>query len=209
MKNVFISKNPLLQHRLTMMRDKDTPVEVFRLLMKESGALLGYELAGSLQSQSRTIETPLEVIDAPFFNQTIVFVAILRAALGYVDGLIQYFPKSNIGHLGMYRDEMTLKPVWYYKNLPKNLGNSVVVLTDPMLATGGSILAGIEFLKEQGCTDNIRVASLIAAPEGVKNVHAKYPETPIHLAALDRQLNENGYILPGLGDAGDRQYGTM
>ena len=192
-----------------MMRDKDTPVEVFRLLMKESGALLGYELAGSLQSQSRTIETPLEVIDAPFFNQTIVFVAILRAALGYVDGLIQYFPKSNIGHLGMYRDEMTLKPVWYYKNLPKNLGNSVVVLTDPMLATGGSILAGIEFLKEQGCTDNIRVASLIAAPEGVKNVHAKYPETPIHLAALDRQLNENGYILPGLGDAGDRQYGTM
>lgn len=208
MKNVHICSHPFLQHRLTILRDKRTSYPLFRRTLIECGALMSCELGRHFAMETVSIETPLEEMQSPRMQTRVTFVVILRAALGFVDGLTHFLPEAKIGHIGMYRDERTLEPVSYYQKLPGDITSTTVVLADPMLATGGSLLAAMKRLAEIGCRRNIMVACLLAAPEGVQAFHGEYPEIPIYTAALDRQLNSNGYILPGLGDAGDRQYGT-
>lgn len=207
--NVHLCDNPLIQHRLSILRDKHTGSAEFRRNLIECGSLMAYEIAATFPTTPYEVETPLERAAGLQISVSITLVAILRAALGFVDGLSTYLPQARIGHIGLYRNEKTLEPVQYYIKLPSNLSEDRVILADPMLATGGSLLAGLDLLLEKGCSaTNIVIASLLAAPEGIRHVHSYYPDIPIFTAAIDRQLNEHGYILPGLGDAGDRQYGT-
>jgi len=205
---ITVVDHPLVQHKLTLMRDEKTPSNVFRQLLREVSLLLGYEVLRDLDMTEVTITTPLGTMQAPALSgKKLVLVPILRAGQGLLDGLLELVPSARVGHIGLYRDHDTLRPVQYYLKLPADIGARSVVLLDPMLATGNSAVAAISRLKEAGAQD-IRFLCLLAAPEGVKAVAASHPDVRIFTAAVDDRLDENGYIVPGLGDAGDRMYGT-
>lgn len=207
MSNVFASPHPLVAHKLTKLRDQNTNPKKFRELIREMAALLAYEATADLVVQPKPVETPLENMNGTVLQEKIGLVPILRAGLGMVEGIWELMPSAEVWHIGLYRDERTLKPVEYYNKLPVEPTVSVCLILDPMLATGGSAVATIDVLKRWG-VKKIKFVGIIGAPEGIALMHQHHPEVPIYLAAVDRQLNEHGYILPGLGDAGDRQFGT-
>ncbi len=207
MKNVFPSKHPLVMHKLTKLRDQRTEPKKFRELIREIAALLTYEATSDLLITPKQIETPLESTGGESLQHKIGLVPILRAGLGMTEGVWELMPSAEVWHIGLYRDEETLKPVEYYNKLPIEPTVSVCLILDPMLATGGSVIATVDILKEWG-VEKIKFIGVIASPEGISALHDKHPDVNIHLAAIDRELNEHGYILPGLGDAGDRQFGT-
>jgi len=206
--NVTIVDHPLIQHKLSLMRDKTTPSAVFRQLLREISLLLGYEVLRDLPVELRPIETPVGPMDAPFIKgKKLVFVPILRAGVGLLDGLLDLVPSARVGHIGLYRNPETLQPVEYYCKLPEDIAERLVVLVDPMLATGNSVAAAIARLKARGVKD-IKLVCLLSAPEGIAALTKAHPDVRIYTAALDSHLNDHGYIVPGLGDAGDRMYGT-
>jgi uracil phosphoribosyltransferase len=207
MENVFPSKHPLVAHKLTHLRDRDTEPKKFRELVREIAALLAYEATADLTTTPRQIETPLAPMTGAALAEKIGLVPILRAGLGMVEGTWELIPQAEVWHIGLYRDEKTLKPVEYYNKLPVEPTVSVCLILDPMLATGGSACATVDVLERWG-VKKIKFVGLIGAPEGIARLHREHPHVPIHLAAIDVCLNERGYILPGLGDAGDRQFGT-
>jgi len=198
----------MIQHKLTIMRDKNTGSKDFRQLLEEISLLMGYEITRDLPLENVEIETPICKMTAKEVSgRKLAIVPILRAGLGMVDGLRTLVPVAKVGHIGLYRNEETHKPVVYYCKLPADIENRLVIVTDPMLATGGSACDAIAMLKERGC-NNIRLMCLVAAPVGIEKVQAEYPDVDIYVAAIDKCLNENAYIVPGLGDAGDRIFGT-
>ena len=200
--------HPLVQHKLTLMRKKETATGDFRRLLKEIAHLLCYELTRGLEMKTETIETPLEEMDAPVLaGKKLVFASVMRAGNGLLEGMLELVPSARIAHIGIYRDHETLEPNEYYFKAPNDLAERLVIVVDPMLATAGSATAAVEKLKERGAT-NLRFTCLLAAPEGVEAFHKVHPDVPIYTAAIDSHLNEKGYIVPGLGDAGDRMYGT-
>ncbi|MEM8972854.1 MAG: uracil phosphoribosyltransferase [Pseudomonadota bacterium] len=206
--NLQIVEHPLVQHKLSLMRVSSTPSNVFRQLVKEVSLFLGYEVLRDLKLTTITIETPLQQMEAPWLaGKKLVLVPILRAGQGLLDGMLELSPSARVGHIGLYRDHDTLQPIEYYLKLPEDVSERSVVLLDPMLATGNSANAAIARLKQAGAQD-IRFLCLLAAPEGVQAIHEQHPDVRIFTAAVDERLNENGYIVPGLGDAGDRLYGT-
>jgi uracil phosphoribosyltransferase len=207
MRNVFESKHPLVKHKLTLLRDVKTNPKKFRELVRELGALLTYEATADLAIRDVDVTTPMTQTRGEELKEKIGLVPILRAGLGMVEGVWELMPSAEVWHIGLYRDESTLKPVAYYNRLPVAPTVAVCLILDPMLATGGSAVATVEILKEWG-VNKIKFVGLIGAPEGIKHLHKAHPDVPIHLASIDERLNENGYILPGLGDAGDRQFGT-
>lgn len=208
MTHLTVVDHPLIQHKLTLMRDKDTPTSLFRQLLREISHLLAYEVTRSLPRELRTIETPLKKMQSPVLaGRKLALVSILRAGNGLLDGMLDLIPAARVGFVGLYRDEETLQPVQYYFKVPEHMDERVVIAVDPMLATGNSSVAAIDLLKKSGAT-NIRFLCLLAAPEGVARMKEAHPDVPIVTAALDDRLNELGYIEPGLGDAGDRMYGT-
>ncbi len=208
MKNLHLVENPLVKRDITILRDKNTHEYQFRLALKRIAYSLVIEIAGSFSLKEIQVETPLEKTKGYRFNQQIVLVPVLRAGLSFVNSFIDMIPDAKVGHIGLKRDEVTLEPIEYYYKTPNKLEVSKVIVLDPMLATGGSASAAIKYLKNKGAKD-ILFAGLIAAPEGVKRMENDHPDVPLFIAALDRELNEHGYILPGLGDAGDRTYGTL
>ncbi len=207
MNNVFVSKHPLVLHKLTLLRHVGTEPKKFRQLVKELGALLTYEATADMLVEPMQVQTPLELANGHELQEKIGLIPILRAGLGMVDGVWELMPSAEVWHIGIYRDEKTLKPVQYYNKLPVDPTVQICLILDPMLATGGSAVATIEILKKWG-VKRIKFVGLIGAPEGIQAVHNAHPDVPIHLAAIDDRLNELGYIVPGLGDAGDRQFGT-
>jgi uracil phosphoribosyltransferase len=207
MDNVFVSNHPLIAHKLAILRDKDTDHQKFRELVKEIAGLLAYEVTNDLPTHSVTVQTPMGLAKCQELDEKVGLVPILRAGLGMVEGFWSFIPSAQVWHIGLYRDEHTLKPVQYYNKLPTEPTVSMCLILDPMLATGGSATATIDVLKKWGVT-KIKFVGLIGAPEGIELVHKNHPEVPIHLACVDDHLNEIGYIVPGLGDAGDRQFGT-
>lgn len=208
MSTLHIIDHPLIQHKLTIMRDKRTGAKEFRELLDEITLLMGYEITRDFPLVDWEIETPIQKMTAKrIAGKKVAIVPILRAGLGMVDGLLELLPVAKVGHIGLYRDHETHKPVVYYCKLPEDIGRRTVILCDPMLATGGSASDAITMLKERGAKD-IRLLNLVAAPEGVKKVQEDHPDVDIYVAALDEKLNENCYIIPGLGDAGDRLFGT-
>ncbi len=207
MSNVHASTHPLVQHKLSRLRDKNTEPKKFRELVREIAALLAYEATADLSVTPRELETPLAKMTGAELQEKIGLVPILRAGLGMVEGIWSLMPSAEVWHIGLYRDEHTLRPVEYYNKLPLQPRVSVCLILDPMLATGGSATATAEILKKWGVT-KIKFVGLIAAPEGIKAMQDMHPDIPIHVAAIDERLNERAYILPGLGDAGDRQFGT-
>ncbi len=207
MSNVFASHHPLVAHKLTRLRDKNTDPKKFRELVREIAALLAYEATADLATIPRQIETPLAVHNGVELREKIGLVPILRAGLGMVEGVWGLMPGAEVWHIGLYRDEKTLKPVEYYNKLPVDPTVSVSLILDPMLATGGSAVATTDILKRWG-VKKIKFVGIIGAPEGIAAMQNAHPEVSIFLAAIDDQLNDRGYILPGLGDAGDRQFGT-
>jgi uracil phosphoribosyltransferase len=202
-----VINHPLVQHNLTRLRDERTQPQEFRRLLGEIAGLMTYEATRSLGVKKISVRTPMEKTTGAQLEKEIVLVPILRAGLGMLDGILEMIPHARVGFLGLKRDEKTLAAHFYQKSLPKNLSRCEVILIDPMLATGGSAVAAIDFLREQGAK-SIRLVSLVAAPEGIARVRKTYKTLPIFTAAVDRQLNNVGYILPGLGDAGDRLFGT-
>jgi uracil phosphoribosyltransferase len=205
---VTVVDHPLVQHKLTLMREKDTSTASFRQLLREISLLLAYEVTRELPMTARRIETPLEEMDAPVIEgKKLALVSILRAGNGLLDGILELIPAARVGFVGLYRDHETLQPVQYYFKVPTQLEDRIVIVVDPMLATGNSSVAAVDLLKKAGAT-NIRFLCLLAAPEGVKRMREAHPDVPIVTAAIDSHLNEHGYIVPGLGDAGDRMYGT-
>ena len=201
-------KHPLIQHKLTIMRDKKTSTNEFRDLLREISMLMGYELLRDLKTENIEIETPLEKMKGTqLAGKKLCLVSILRAGNGFLDGLLELVPSARVGHIGLYRDPETLVPVEYYLKMPDDLGNRQVIVVDPMLATGNSAVAAIDRVKDSDATD-IKFLCLIACPEGIKTLQEAHPDVPIYTAAVDRQLNDHGYILPGIGDAGDRIFGT-
>lgn len=208
MQGVTVIDHPLVQHKLSIMRDKETSTASFRRLLREISLLLCYEVTRDLELTTRTIETPLESMDAPVLvGKKLVFASILRAGNGLLEGMLDLVPAARVAHLGIYRDHQTLEAVEYFYKAPADLGDRLVIVVDPMLATANSAIAAVAKLKERGAT-NLRFLCLLAAPEGIERFTTAHPDVPVFTAAIDRQLNENGYILPGLGDAGDRMYGT-
>ena len=207
MTNVFPSPHPLVAHKLTRLRDKTTEPKKFRELVREIAGLLAYEATADLQLGPQQIDTPLAPLQGAVLQDKIGLVPILRAGLGMVEGIWDLMPGAEVWHIGLYRDESTLKPVQYYNKLPVEPTVSVCLILDPMLATGGSATATADLLKQWG-VKRIKFVGLIGAPEGIKVMQDHHPDIPIHLGALDDHLNERGYIVPGLGDAGDRQFGT-
>lgn len=206
--NLTIVTHPLVQHKLSLMRDKSAPTPLFRQLLREISQLLAYEITRELDLTTKRIETPLEPMDAPVLDgKKLALVSILRAGNGLLDGVLELIPGARVGFVGLYRDEVTLEPVQYYFKVPDALEDRLVIAVDPMLATGNSSVAAIDLLKKSGAK-NIRFMCLLAAPEGVKRMQEAHPDVPIVTAALDSHLNEKGYIIPGLGDAGDRMFGT-
>ena len=206
--HLTVVTHPLVQHKLTIMRDKDTSTASFRQLLREISQLLAYEVTREMEMTTRRIETPMCPMDAPVLaGRKMVLVSILRAGNGLLDGILELVPSARVGFVGLYRDEETLQPVQYYCKLPPDLGDRLVIAVDPMLATGNSSAAAIDLLKQAGAR-NIRFLCLLAAPEGVARMKEAHPDVPIVTAALDERLNEKGYIVPGLGDAGDRMFGT-
>jgi uracil phosphoribosyltransferase len=205
--NLFVSQHPAVLHKLALLRDESTDPKVFRELVREISWLVGYEALADTPLNEIEVRTPLEVATGHELAERIGLVPILRAGLGMVDAFLELFPMSQVWHLGLFRDERTLRPVEYYNKLPDQTTVDTCLILDPMLATGGSATAAIEVLKDWGAK-RIKMVNLIAAPEGVAAVAAAHPDVAMYCAALDRQLNEKGYIEPGLGDAGDRQFGT-
>lgn len=205
--NVFPSSHPLVAHKLTKLRDKNTDPKKFRELVREIAGLLAYEATADMVLTTASVETPLAVTTGAELKEKIGLVPILRAGLGMVEGIWGLMPTAEVWHIGLYRDERTLKPVEYYNKLPVEPTVSVCLILDPMLATGGSAVATADVLERWG-VKKIKFVGLIGAPEGITLMRQRHPEVPIHLAAIDERLNEHGYILPGLGDAGDRQFGT-
>lgn len=204
---LHIIDHPLVQHKLSIMRNKETSTLEFRKLLKEIALFMGYEITRDFPITYEEIETPLMKMNAPTISgKKVVIAPILRAGLGMVDGLLELIPSARVGHIGMYRDEETCKPVFYYYKMPVNK-DRLVIVTDPMLATGGSAIDAINRLKEDGY-QSIRLMCLVASPQGVQAVTEQHPDVEIYLASLDKGLNERNYILPGLGDAGDRIFGT-
>ena len=207
-KNLVVVNHPLVLHKLTLMRDKNTPSAVFRQLLREISLLLAYEVARDLPMTMQTIETPLAEMEAPILKgKKLVIVSILRAGNGLLEGMLDLMPSARIGHIGLYRDPVTLQPVEYYFKVPTDIDERPVIVVDPMLATGNSIAYAIKRLKEKGARD-VRLVCLLSAPEGIKRVSEEHPDVPIYTAAIDSHLNDHGYIVPGLGDAGDRMFGT-
>jgi uracil phosphoribosyltransferase len=207
MSNVYASQHPLVAHKLSRLRDRSTEPKKFRELVREIAALLAYEATADLLTVPRQVETPLTTMTGAELKEKIGLVPILRAGLGMVEGFWELMPTAEVWHIGLYRDEKTLQPVQYYNKLPVEPTVSVCLILDPMLATGGSAVATTAIVKRWGVR-KIKFVGLIGAPEGIALMQAAHPEVPIHLAAIDDHLNERGYILPGLGDAGDRQFGT-
>jgi uracil phosphoribosyltransferase len=207
MKNLHIIDHPLVKRDLTILRDMSTPSNLFRSVLRRTASLMAYEVTKDLLLKSVKVKTPLEMTTGSTVKQPVVLVPILRAGLGLVGGFVEVLPDARVGHIGLYRNETTLKPVDYYFKVPRNLGRALVLVLDPMLATGGSGAEAITYLKRKGAR-SIRFVSLVAAPEGVRTIVRRHPDTPIFTCALDRGLNAKGYILPGLGDAGDRMFGT-
>jgi len=208
MKGVTIVSHPLVQHKLTLMRKKDTSTKGFRQLLKEIGALLCYEVTRDLQLDMIEIDTPLAAMQAPTIaGKKLVFAAILRSGVGMLDGMLDLVPAARVAHIGLYRDPATLECVEYYFKAPADIAERPVIVIDPMLATGNTAIAAVDRLKEAGAK-SIRFVCLLAAPEGIEKFHGHHPEVHIWTAAIDEKLNDHGYIVPGLGDAGDRMYGT-
>jgi uracil phosphoribosyltransferase len=207
---LHISTHPAVLHKLAILRDEDTEPKKFREVVRELSWLLGYEALRDVRVRPISIRTPIEAMEANELGERIGLVPILRAGLGMVDAMLELMPTAQVWHLGLFRDERTLRPVEYYNKLPDSATVDLCLILDPMLATGGSATAAIDVLKRWGAIKPVRIklVNLIAAPEGVAAVQAAHPDVEIHCAALDRQLNEKGYIMPGLGDAGDRQFGT-
>ncbi|HHX20818.1 MAG TPA: uracil phosphoribosyltransferase [Clostridiales bacterium] len=205
---VHILNHPLIQHKLSIMRDKNTGTKEFRELLDEISMLMVYEVTRDLPTEEVEVETPITKMHTRMLSgMPIGVVPILRAGLGMVDGIMQLIPNAKVGHIGLYRDPDTLQPVEYYCKLPADSEHRLLVVLDPMLATGGSASVAITFIKQRGST-NIKLVNLIAAPEGIERVQQDHPDVDIYVAALDEKLNDHGYIIPGLGDAGDRLYGT-
>ena len=203
-----IIKHPLIDHKMTILRKKETSSMEFRQLVNEIATLMGYEVTRDLETEDIEIETPIaKTVGKRISGKKIGIVPILRAGLGMVEGLLTIIPAARVGHIGMYRDPETLKPVTYYSKLPKDVAARQMIIVDPMLATGGSLIEAIDELKRNGAK-NIKSINLLAAPEGLKAVEEAHPDVEIYIAALDEKLNEDGYIVPGLGDAGDRLFGT-
>lgn len=208
MPKVTVFDHPVIKHKLTMLRDVNTGTALFRNLITEISSLMAYEVTRELETKEVEVETPMTKTTGEVLSgKKLGLVPILRAGLGMVDGMLSIIPAAKVGHIGVYRDPETLKPVDYYCKLPSDLEERELLLLDPMLATGGSALAAIEFLKEKGC-NSIKFLCIIAAPEGVRKVKEAHPDVEIYVAGLDECLNEDGYIMPGLGDAGDRLFGT-
>lgn len=208
MSEVHLVNHPMVQHKLSIMRQKETGSKDFRQLLKEISLLMGYEITRDLPLTEIEIETPISPMKASrVLGRKLAIVPILRAGLGMVDGLLDLVPVAKVGHIGLYRDENTHKPVVYYCKLPEDIQDRLVIVTDPMLATGGSSCDALDMLKERGCT-NIKLMCLVAAPEGIAKVQECHPDVDIYVAAIDERLNSNAYIVPGLGDAGDRIFGT-
>ncbi|MDE2038694.1 MAG: uracil phosphoribosyltransferase [Elusimicrobia bacterium] len=207
MAKLIVCEHPLIQEKLAGLRDKHTRPEEFRQMMEEAGALIGYEALRELPTRKTQVQTPLKTAQAEFLEQPVTFVAVLRAGLGLLPGLLRLVPEAGVGHIGLYRNEKTLSPVRYYVRLPRNIGDSFVVVCDPMLATGGSAVEAINILKTDGAR-RLALVTLLASRAGVKRVHEAHPGVPIYTAAVDAQLNKAGYIVPGLGDAGDRLFAT-
>jgi len=206
--NVTVVNHPLVQHKLTIMRDVGTPTSSFRQLLRELSLLLAYEVCRDLETGLVEITTPLEKFRAPKLEgKKLCFVSILRAGNGLLDGMLDLVPSARVGHIGLYRDPETLQPIEYYIKLPDKIEERLCVVVDPMLATGNSAVAAVQRLKDMGAS-RIKFVCLLAAPEGIKVFAEAHPEVPIFTAAVDRALNDHGYIMPGLGDAGDRLYGT-
>ena len=206
--NVNVMTHPLIQHKVTLIRSVETGTKDFRELLEEIALLMGYEITRDLPLEDVKVQTPLvEAIGKQIAGKKVGIVPILRAGLGMVNGLLELMPMAKVGHVGMYRDPETLQPVEYYCKLPSDLADRRIIVTDPMLATGGSAAAAISLLKEKGAKE-IQLMCLVAAPEGVEVVNKAHPDVRIYVAALDEKLNDHGYILPGLGDAGDRIFGT-
>ena len=208
MSTLHIIDHPLIQHKLTIMRKKDTSTKDFRELLEEISCLMGYEITRDLPLDDVEIETPLEkMIAKEVSGKKLAIVPILRAGLGMVDGILTLIPSAKVGHIGLYRDPETLAPVEYYCKMPHDIAERDVIVLDPMLATGGSAVAAIQFLKNYECR-SIKLMNILAAPEGIQAVRTAHPDVDIYVAAVDEKLNDHGYIVPGLGDAGDRIFGT-
>ena len=205
--NVHVIDHPLVQHKLSLMRNKEVSTNSFRRLLNELSMLMTYEVTRDWPTQAKPVQTPLERMTGRVLARQVTLVPILRAGLGMADGVLKLLPDARMGHLGVYRNEGTLEPVSYYQKLPPDIASTEVLLIDPMLATGGSGSAAVSVLKKAG-VGSMKFVCLVAAPEGIQTLHAQHPEVPIYCAAIDRQLNDRGYILPGLGDAGDRIFGT-
>jgi uracil phosphoribosyltransferase len=205
---LVVVDHPLVQHKLSLMRRKETPTAEFRQLVKEIALLLGYEICRDLPLEEVEVETPLEMAKVKMLaGKKLCLVSVLRAGNGLLEGMLDLIPSARVGHLGLYRDHVTLQPVEYFYKVPSDVAERPVILVDPMLATANSAIAAVTKVKASGATD-IKYACLLAAPEGVAKFHAAHPDVPVFTAAVDRGLNEQGYIMPGLGDAGDRIYGT-
>jgi uracil phosphoribosyltransferase len=207
MKNLIIIHHPLVQRDVTLLRDKRTPSNQFRAILRRASTLMAFEVTRELPLRLITVTTPLGKTTGRALARPVILVPILRAGLGLVGGFVEVLPDARVGHIGLYRDEQSLKPVDYYFKVPRNLAKAMVFLLDPMLATGGSSAAALTYLKKRGARTIVFV-TLVAAPEGVRRVHREHPEIQIFTCALDHKLNSRGYIIPGLGDAGDRMFGT-
>ncbi|MDT3696565.1 MAG: uracil phosphoribosyltransferase [Ignavibacterium sp.] len=206
--NLFIVEHPIIKRDVTILRDKNTESETFRAVLQRVSNLLAAEVSKKFSLTDIIIETPLETAKGSKLTNEVILVPVLRAGLGMVNGFLQIIPEAKVGHIGLQRDEETLQPIDYYYKIPKNLATAEVVMLDPMLATGGSASEAISYLKKHGAKNPVFVC-IVAAPEGVKKLQSKHPDIKIFAAALDRELNSKGYILPGLGDAGDRTFGTL
>jgi uracil phosphoribosyltransferase len=205
--NVYESKHPLVKHKLTILRNKETKPKKFRELIREISILLAYETTQDLALEATSVATPMGMASGAFLQEQIGLVPVLRAGLGMVEGVWEMMPSSEVWHIGLFRDERTLKPVQYYNKLPVSPTVQLCIVLDPMLATGGSAAATVDILKNWGAK-RIKYMGIIAAPEGIKTLHEAHPDVDIHLGVIDEKLNDIGYIVPGLGDAGDRQFGT-
>lgn len=206
--NLYLFAHPLIQDKLTRARNSGTPPAQFRKLLNEIAGLMTYDVCRELQTRLEEVQTPISSTEGYVLDEPVTLVPILRAGIGMTEGILALLPEARVGHIGLYRDESTLEPIEYYAKLPPDVASGVVLLIDPMLATGGSASAALTLLKKRGC-DRIRMICLVAAPEGIHRLEQDHPDVLIFVAALDDSLNEKGYIVPGLGDAGDRLFGTQ